>query len=196
MKALFFRHNELQTKYIKLNSKSCAACWACIEKCDNNVVSKINFPGHKHAVISKPENCTGCFKCVAVCSHNALSKLSNSDLNKIDAPLIQNKAFNRRAFVSLTLFISGLLLPVSGIMNHNLQFDQWSQQRHFWMAVHNMSATIFTIFAVIHILLNRGSLKKHLTGIKKVILSKEAFAAIALVVIIVTIFSIHSFLRR
>jgi hypothetical protein len=108
----------------------------------------------------------------------------------------QKKAFNRRAFVSITMFVAGLALPVSGIMNHNLQIEQLTAQRHFWMSVHNMSAFLFTMFAIIHVVYNRRSLWHYAKKVKGILISKEALAAIMLVAGIVALFSSHVFHMR
>ncbi len=103
------------------------------------------------------------------------------------------KTFNKRAFVSISMFISGIILPISGIMNHDLQFEALATQRHFWMSVHNMSATLFCVFAVLHIIYNWKALLNHVRKLKGITISKEAICAILLVIFIVGIFSSHAF---
>jgi NAD-dependent dihydropyrimidine dehydrogenase PreA subunit len=65
-------HN--QTKFIRLDSHLCEACWKCIDACSNGVIGKIDmlFGLHKHAQIKQPDLCKGCKKCVQTCSTNAL----------------------------------------------------------------------------------------------------------------------------
>ena len=192
MKALF-NHSKSKTQFIQLNSKICKACWNCIENCTNNVLGKIDFPGHRHTRIENPDKCTGCLNCVSVCKFGALSIIT-PELNKNQPTIKKEKVkFNKRAFVSIAMLISGLLLPVSGIMNHNLQFEMLTPQRHFWMSVHNMSASLFTIFTVIHVILNRKALKNYITKVKKVVISKEAAIAFALIIFVVALFSTHAF---
>jgi hypothetical protein len=103
------------------------------------------------------------------------------------------KKFNNRAFISVGMFTSGLILPISGIMNHILQFEPLTEARHFYMAIHNMSAVLFVIFIVIHLSYNWVSLMKYSRKIGDIIISKEALAAILLVICIVGIFSMHVF---
>ena len=107
-----------------------------------------------------------------------------------------NKPFNRRAFISMALFVSGLLLPVSGIMNHNLQFDFLTPERHFWMSVHNMSALVFSVSAIFHVVNNGRALIHYARNFSGVFVSKEAMAAAALVVTLVGLFASHAFLAR
>jgi hypothetical protein len=103
----------------------------------------------------------------------------------------EKRSFDKRAFVSIAMFVSGLFLPYSGLMNHKLQFESLNQTRHYWMSVHNMSAVLFLIFAIIHITMNGKSLKKYINKIKGAIISKEAIAAIILVTFVVGMFSLH-----
>ena len=105
---------------------------------------------------------------------------------------IERKPFNWRAFSSIAMFLSVLGLPISGIMNHNLQFEQFSPERHFWMSVHNISAILFVVFAIIHITLNWRSLVHYMHKVKGAVISREALTAIAVVVFIVALFSSHA----
>jgi hypothetical protein len=106
---------------------------------------------------------------------------------------VGKKRFNKRAFVSLAMFVSGLLLPVSGIMLHVLQFEPLTEARHFWMSVHNMAAFLFTLFVVIHISYNWRSLIHYARMMKGIAVSREAIWAILLVACIVGLFSSHVF---
>lgn len=106
---------------------------------------------------------------------------------------ITKKPFNKRAFISVAMLVSGIALPVSGIMNHNLQFSLFTPERHFWMSVHNVSALLFTIFAITHIIFNRKALNAYLNKVKGIALSKEAITAIVLVLFIVFAVSSHAF---
>ncbi len=111
-------------------------------------------------------------------------------------PSGEKKQFNKRAFYSIALVLSGVLLPVSGFMNHSLQFEPMTAQRHFWMSVHNVAATIFTISAILHVWWNRRSLFHYAKRVQDTIISKEAVAAAALVIGAVWILSSHAFLAR
>lgn len=106
---------------------------------------------------------------------------------------LKKKTFNRRAFVSVAMFLSGLCLPVSGIMNHKLQFDPLTTERHFWMSVHNSAAILFAVFAIIHISYNRRVLIHYTKRVKEISLSKEAISAFVLVIIVVGLISSHAF---
>jgi len=109
-------------------------------------------------------------------SHNAIQKL-----------------FNKRAIISTALFTSGLFLPISGLMNHVLQFEGLTIARHFWMSVHDISGILFVIFSILHISYNWRALVNYVKKVKNIIISKEALIAIILVFLIVGLFSSHIF---
>lgn len=108
--------------------------------------------------------------------------------------ITEKKPFNLRAFVSVGLFISGLALPYSGIMNHEYAFDTLSTEKHLWMSVHNVSALFFTMFAVTHVVFHWRAIINYAGRAKSVIISKEALAAGLLVISVVALFSSHAFL--
>jgi hypothetical protein len=103
------------------------------------------------------------------------------------------KPFNKRAFISTTLFVSGLFLPVSGLMNHVLQFEGLTLARHFWMSAHDISGILFVIFTILHISYNWKALINYAKKTKDLFISKEALIAIILVIIIVGSISSHAF---
>ena len=105
----------------------------------------------------------------------------------------KKKPFNKRAFVSTVMLLTGLCLPVSGFMNHTLQFEPLTFERHFWMSVHNSAAILFTIFAIIHVLYNWRALLHYMKKIKEISISREALTAFFLVVVIVGLISSHAF---
>jgi NAD-dependent dihydropyrimidine dehydrogenase PreA subunit len=191
MKNLFLNNHPSKTQFIQFNSKNCHACWKCIDNCPNYVLGKINILGHRHARIENPGDCTGCFTCVDMCEFNALSKITSTTKKNQTSIKVEKEKFNKRAFVSGAMLISGLLLPLSGIMNHNLQFELFTSQRHFWMAVHNMSASLFTIFAILHLILNRRALKTYI--VKEAVPRRETLLAFAFIIFIVALFSSHAF---
>jgi succinate dehydrogenase/fumarate reductase cytochrome b subunit len=106
---------------------------------------------------------------------------------------IIQKPFNKRAFISTALFASGLFLPISGLMNHLLQFEVLTMTRHFWMSVHDISGILFVIFSVLHISFNWRALQNYIKKVKDIYISKEALLAIILTVLIIGIFSSHVF---
>ncbi len=183
-------HHRSTTGFIAFDSHSCAACWKCIGACHRGVFGKVEFLGHRHARVIHASLCTGCRKCAAACGTGAITLIRKGETSMETVEV--KKPFNRRAFISVALAVSGIMLPVSGIMNHQLQLEM-TQARHFWMSIHNMSATLFSISAILHVCLNRRALGNYLVRVKSLVLSKEAVAAVVLVVGIVGVFASHVF---
>ncbi len=104
-----------------------------------------------------------------------------------------NKKFNKRAFISVGLIVSAIGLPFSGLMNHYMGFEPLTTARHFWMSVHDVSGILFTIFAITHIIFNWRSIKNYLSNFKKAVISKEALAAISLVIFVTALIASHAF---
>jgi len=104
---------------------------------------------------------------------------------------VKKKPFNKRAFISIALFVSGLSLPFSGLMNHKLQFEQLTVERHFWMSVHNSTAILFTILAFIHVSYNWPVLINYMKKAKVIFIRKETLTAIALVIVILGLITLH-----
>jgi succinate dehydrogenase/fumarate reductase cytochrome b subunit len=105
----------------------------------------------------------------------------------------KNKPFNKRAFISTALFVSGLGLPLTGFMNHYLQFEKLTLARHFWMSAHDIAGILFMLFAILHISYNWRVLMNYAKKAQAMFFSKEALTAIAFVVIIVGLVSSHAF---
>lgn len=100
------------------------------------------------------------------------------------------KAFNKRAFISSGLFISGLLLPL-GWLIHFTDIESNPKLNELWMAVHNAATTLFAIFLIIHLTYNWKAMKAYITKSKTKLLSKETLYAAILVLFIVGLFSSH-----
>jgi hypothetical protein len=69
--------------------------------------------------------------------------------------------FNKRAVVSVILFITFILMPVSGKM------VQVSEREILWVTLHGLSGQIFMIAGVFHIVFNRKALKQYISRKKK-----------------------------
>ena len=108
--------------------------------------------------------------------------------------LNSSKPFNVRACCSTGMIVSSVILIISGLMNHRLQFEVFAQPRHFWMAVHNMTGSLFVIFIIIHTILNRRALINYLSRRGANLISKESLTALVAVVGIVFLFASHAFL--
>jgi hypothetical protein len=107
----------------------------------------------------------------------------------------RTQVFDQRAFTALMAGISGIGLPISGMVNHQLGFAGLTLSRHAWMSAHNILATIFTVSVLWHILLNRRAFAKHLRGLAAFTRSaqREAFYAVAVVAVLLFVFVGHAF---
>lgn len=84
------------------------------------------------------------------------------------------------SFVSLCALLSGLALPVSGVVDH---FAAQSSAGG-WSIVHVALGTVFVVFCTWHIVLNRRALLRYLrdkAAAWRSLPTREAVAAIALV---------------
>ncbi len=104
----------------------------------------------------------------------------------------EKRPFNKRAFTSMGLLASGLLLPASGLMNHLLQFEPLTRERHFWMSVHDVAAIVFVVFVVVHLTFNWRALVHYAKKVKGITISREAAAAVLLVFFVVGIIASHA----
>ncbi|MPQ48949.1 DUF4405 domain-containing protein [Marinifilum sp. N1E240] len=104
------------------------------------------------------------------------------------------RKFNYRSFCSIGLFLSGLSLPLSGFINHELQLEELTPIREFWMTFHNSAGILFFILAIFHVIFNRKALINHLTKAKGTILRREALMAIVFVTLLIISISSHAFL--
>jgi len=104
------------------------------------------------------------------------------------------KQFNRRAFVALMSAISGLGLPITGLMNHIYGMEFLTVRRHVWMSAHNSLAIIFTITATWHVILNRQALLRHIKAAKSGIMgvSREMAYASAIIAVVLLIMVGHA----
>ncbi len=107
------------------------------------------------------------------------------------------RRFNTRAFVTLTVALSGLGLPLSGCPLHLLGSAQASVARHAWMTAHNALGFVFVAFAIWHVLLNRRALRNHLGRAATRAREVNREALLALVVVAAALLLVgHAFLVR
>jgi hypothetical protein len=73
---------------------------------------------------------------------------------------VMKRKFNKRAVVSVILFVAFILMPVSGKM------IQWFERGTFWgdvgLQLHALSAGIFIVAGIFHIIFNWKQLKSYI----------------------------------
>jgi len=68
-----------ETSFIRLDTRHCKACWACVAACPRQVFGKVNLPFHKHARLERAEKCKGCLRCVKACPNGAIRSKRRSN---------------------------------------------------------------------------------------------------------------------
>jgi len=110
MNRSFLSSEHKRTPFVQLDTRKCKACWKCLSDCSNNVISKVDLPWHKHALIVGPSRCTGCLKCLKACQYGAYSKVDKTNQKTTKK---QNGVFNKFVTNNL-LLIFGLATILSG----------------------------------------------------------------------------------
>jgi hypothetical protein len=88
---------------------------------------------------------------------------------------------NLRTFSSLFILYAFIVLVPSGIALHVTADDGPGIANHIAMTLHNVSAVVFLIFGIIHIILNRASIVSTLrskTGPYPLVSGRSALVAI------------------
>ncbi|MFA7359589.1 MAG: 4Fe-4S dicluster domain-containing protein [Candidatus Kapaibacterium sp.] len=174
---MFFNHKHTRTPFIQLDTNKCKACWECIKNCSNQVISKIDLPWHRHALIVEPEACTGCLKCVSLCQYNAYSIPvgANQKSEKISKRTFYNFIINNLLIISgLMIIFSGLALQLGFHMGgsderHNITHETQSRSNQYeqlkeidtnkivcglnysdWSAVHKAVIVFFSLLMIYH----------------------------------------------
>jgi len=74
-------HNDrhrTETKYIRLDTSQCKACWACMAVCPQHVFGKVDLYFHRHVRIDQVQQCKGCLRCVKACEHQAILSMEKT----------------------------------------------------------------------------------------------------------------------
>ena len=75
---------------------------------------------------------------------------------------LEKKPFNLRSFVAIMAGLTGLTLPLSGLVLHAYSHHPRHGGTHEWFSVHVFLGILFTGFAVWHVVLNRRPLLRYL----------------------------------
>ena len=73
---------------------------------------------------------------------------------------MNKKLFNKRAVVSIALFVMFILLPLSGKMIVAMQDNHESM--FVWVFIHSLLGLLFAVFGIFHIVYNWKTLKHYL----------------------------------
>ena len=109
---MFFNREHTRTPFVQLDPQKCKACWKCIDNCQNQVINKVDFPWHKHALIVEPNACTGCLNCINICQYDAYSIIDGTK-QKTEK---QSKRTLNNFLINNLLLVSGLVMIFSGLV--------------------------------------------------------------------------------
>lgn len=106
-----------------------------------------------------------------------------------------SEGFRVRSFVAVGLTVTGLGLPLTGVVNHFYGFSGLTVLRHAWMTAHNMLGLLFVGFAVWHSLINRRPLFGHFRGVavNTFRFGRETVWACSVVLILLLLAIAHAF---
>lgn len=96
------------------------------------------------------------------------------------------KAFSRRKFVSVGLFLSLAILVITGVLIQIYEHFEEGFAIHFFVGVHVLTGIFFLVISILHIIINWRALKSYIKT-KDVSISKETIVAIVAVIIIIVI---------
>jgi hypothetical protein len=94
------------------------------------------------------------------------------------------------------MFFSFIILPLSGVPLHFIRTTTGEEvSEHLFMSIHNMSALIFLIAVVLHLILNWNALIKYIATKTSEYFhfKKEMIVAAGTIAVIVGLFSSHAF---
>lgn len=74
-------HHHIETRFIRLDTSHCKACWDCVDVCPQDVLGKLDLRFHRHVRIERAENCKGCLLCLDACSHQAILSMEETHDN-------------------------------------------------------------------------------------------------------------------
>lgn len=110
--------------------------------------------------------------------------------------VLKKRPFNQRKFVSAGLFLTLIMLVVTGILIQIFENFEEGFSIHFFTAIHVLTGIVFAILSVLHTITNWRSLESYIKSKTAATISKEALAAflLAMAVIFVSfLFAHHHF---
>ena len=99
------------------------------------------------------------------------------------------KKFDKRAFTSIGLLVTSVILPISIFIRHMPVFEESRHGHHLFTSIHATAGIFFIILLVMHLILNWKAFKKYLSGDKQTSRRKEVFVSVAFMIFVLLLFS-------
>jgi len=187
---IFSSVNTKSSPYVQIDTKKCKACWECLKVCRTGIISKVDLPWHKHAIIVEPNACTGCLNCMSICQYGAYSTVDKTrqEVEKRRNCTLTNFIINNLLLISgFVMIFSGFTLQFGFHMTgekvvlHELQSEsiQYKHLREIdesrivcgfnysvWSNIHKTVSILFLLLVIYHICIHwrwyKGIFKKYL----------------------------------
>lgn len=99
------------------------------------------------------------------------------------------RQWDQRRFISCSVLIFGLALPITGIGNHLARHASGPHAGPGWVVAHVAVGALFVFFAAWHVVLNRRALSRYLRDkvARPPLPSREILAALVLVAVVLAL---------
>jgi NAD-dependent dihydropyrimidine dehydrogenase PreA subunit len=155
MRPHFINRSKIRTPYVQLNTKTCSACWKCLEECPCAVIGKIDLPWHKHAIFENPRDCSGCFTCIKECDSGAMTETTKNGKKDKRETIVSPLFINLNLIiVSAAMIFSGFLLQIGYHMGNHGAIPEtilyFGLDYSGWSVFHKISIVIFSVLMIFH----------------------------------------------
>ena len=134
----------ITTKYVGMDPRRCVACWECVDNCPKDVIGKVGFLWHKHAIFKNADSCIGCNKCIKTCPHGVFFK---PDETAVAHRAKVKKSSVGQRLLPLTFVVSAVTGIGLHIAGHGTSHEVW----HNWAVIHVVASVLWLVSAGFHI---------------------------------------------
>ena len=111
----------ITTEYVGMDPHRCVACWECVDNCPKDVIGKVGFLWHKHAVFQNADSCIGCNKCIKTCPYGVFFKPDETAAHRAK---VKKSSVGQR-LLPLTLIVSAVTGIGLHIAGHGTSHEVW-----------------------------------------------------------------------
>ena len=127
-----------------MDPRRCVACWECVDNCPKDVIGKVGFLWHKHAVFQNADSCIGCNKCIKTCPHGVFFK--PDETAAAHRAKVKKSSVGQR-LLPLTFVVSAVTGIGLHIAGHGTSHEVW----HNWAVIHVVASVLWLVSARSHI---------------------------------------------